>query len=239
MTYDFEGKTEKEAIERAMLELGVERDSFDVEILEVQRGGLFKKGFVRIRLHLGDEAPHGGGHHYPAKTFERRSAAHSTLDEAMPADEEFERLLLEFVTIIIEKMNISGKVTVQSREKRKITLNVETAHSAIVIGKKGRTLDALQLIATLYTKKIHRGEMRVILDCENYRLHHEEILVRLAYSVAAKVRLSRRSILLEPMNPYDRRLIHTTLDKAGDIETKSEGEGVYKQVRVSFRSPRM
>jgi spoIIIJ-associated protein len=80
--------------------------------------------------------------------------------------------------------------------------------------------------------------MRVILDSENYRIRREESLVRLAYSVADKVRESRSSILLEPMNPFERRLIHTTLNDISDVETKSEGEGLYKQVRVFYKGSR-
>ena len=78
----------------------------------------------------------------------------------------------------------------------------------------------------------------MILDSENYRIRREESLVRLAYTVADRVRENRGSILLEPMNPFDRRLIHTTLNDIADVETKSEGEGLYKQVRVFYRGMR-
>ncbi|EFW38650.1 R3H domain protein [Treponema phagedenis F0421] len=74
-----------------------------------------------------------------------------------------------------------------------------------------------------------------MLDCENYRIRREETLVRLAYNTADKVAMSKNSILLEPMNPYERRLIHTALSTINGIETKSEGNGLYKQVRVSYK----
>ena len=77
--------------------------------------------------------------------------------------------------------------------------------------------------------------MRVILDTENYRIRREESLVRLAYNMADKVRQTHRSVLLEPMNPFERRLIHTTLNDIPDIETKSDGEGLYKQVRIIYK----
>ena len=76
------------------------------------------------------------------------------------------------------------------------------------------------------------------MDTENYRIRREETLVRLAYTTADKVRSSKKSILLEPMNPFERRLIHTTLNDIPDVETKSEGEGVYKQVRVIYKGIR-
>ena len=77
--------------------------------------------------------------------------------------------------------------------------------------------------------------MRIILDTENYRVRREENLVHLAYTTADRVRSTRNSVLLEPMNPFERRLIHTTLNEIPDVETKSEGEGLYKQVRVLYK----
>ena len=124
------------------------------------------------------------------------------------------------------------------REEHKLGLKIESKHSSILMGKKGKNLDALQLLANIYAGRQGREDMRIILDSENYRLRREESLVRLAYTVADRVRESRGSILLEPMNPFDRRLIHTTLNDISDVETKSEGEGLYKQVRVFFRGMR-
>jgi spoIIIJ-associated protein len=135
-------------------------------------------------------------------------------------------------------MGYPGKVSVLFREEKKIGLKIDSEHSSILIGKKGKNLDALQLLANIYAGRQGREDMRVILDSENYRIRREESLVRLAYTVADRVRESRGSILLEPMNPFDRRLIHTTLNDIADVETKSEGEGLYKQVRVYYRGLR-
>jgi spoIIIJ-associated protein len=234
MTYEFEGKTEKDAIGKAMRELGLDRDSFDVEILEAQRGGLFKKGYVRISLHTNDPGEQPKDIDYNGKKIKVRQEPES----GEPADEEFESTLIEFVTTLLKKMDCDGKVSVERREKKKTTFLVDTKNSAIVIGKKGRNLDSLQLIANLYAIKLSRSNPKVILDCENYRLHHEESLIRLAYSVASRVRGNKQSILLEPMNPYDRKLIHSTIGESGDVETNSEGEGLFKQIRVSYRGKR-
>ena len=151
---------------------------------------------------------------------------------------EFEKQLIEFVEGLIERMGYGGKVMVLFREDHKIGLKIDSEHSSILIGKKGKNLDALQLLANIYAGRKGREDMRVILDSENYRIRREESLVRLAYTVAERVRENRGSILLEPMNPFDRRLIHTTLNDIADIETKSEGEGLYKQVRVYYRGMR-
>ena len=97
---------------------------------------------------------------------------------------------------------------------------------------------AMQLLVNVYAGHLGREDIRVVLDSENYRIRREESLVRLAYVTADKVRMNRNSILLEPMNPFERRLIHTTLNDIPDVETKSEGDGLYKQVRVIYKGVR-
>jgi spoIIIJ-associated protein len=234
MIYEFEGRTEKEAIDRAAEELGLEKDGFDVEILETQRSGLFKKGFVRIRVHTDKPAAAS-----PSVFSDSQSGNAQFNPVAAFADpesrNEFEQKLVVFVEGLIERMGYGGKVSVLFREDRKIGLKIDSEYSSILIGKKGKNLDAIQLLANIYAGRQGREDMRIILDSENYRIRREESLVRLAYTVADRVRDNRGSVLLEPMNPFDRRLIHTTLNDIADVETKSEGEGLYKQVRVYYR----
>ena len=117
-------------------------------------------------------------------------------------------------------------------------MRLNSSKSSILIGRKGKNLDALQLLANAYAGRLGREDLRVILDTENYRIRREESLVRLAYTVADKVCMSRKSMLLEPMNPFERRLIHTTLNDISDVETKGEGDGLYKQVRVIYKGVR-
>jgi spoIIIJ-associated protein len=233
MIYEFEGKTEKEAIDKAAAELGMEKDEFDVEILETQKSSLFKKGFVKIQVHTGDT----DSAQQPRRSESRPAPAprqHSAKATALSPD-DFEKKLIDFLEGLIQRMEYSGKVTVLYREENKLGLKIESEHSSILIGKKGKNLDSLQLLANIYAGRLGRDDMRVILDSENYRIRREESLVRLAYNVADRVRESRTSVLLEPMNPFDRRLIHTTLNDISDVETKSEGDGLYKQVRVFYR----
>ncbi|MDR1788089.1 MAG: protein jag [Treponema sp.] len=251
MTYEFEGRTEKDAIERAAAELGLQKDSFDVEILEAQRGGLFKKGFVKIRVHTGtgaepeDEAPRERGAYREAADAGQDAASEgesvmlrgAVFGDPEPKD-DFERALADFTGGMIERMGCSAAVSVFFRKDKKIGFNIESRDSSLIIGKKGKNLDALQLLVNIYAGHLGRESTRVILDSENYRIRREETLVRLAHSVADRVRSSRTSVLLEPMNPFDRRLIHTTLAQAKDVETHSEGEGVYRQVRVYYAGAR-
>lgn len=228
MTYEYEGKTEKEAIENAANELGLEKDQFDVEILEAQKKSLFKNGYVKIRVHTFDDDK--------KSSFEENISENHTriVSNPLPQD-EFEQKLIEFISTIIKKMGYDVKVSVAYREDKKLGIKLESSYSSILIGRKGKNLDALQLLANIYAGRLGHEEVRVILDTENYRIRHEESLVRLAYTTADKVRTSHNSILLEPMNPFERRLIHTTLNDIPDVETKSEGEGVYKQVRVFYK----
>ena len=252
MIYEFEGRTEKEAIDKAAMELGMEKDRFDVEILETQRSGLFKKGFVKIQVHTdaaipgrlqkqqdysgsdGTVSAAGSGGKNEGQ-MEQKAARRKS---GVPSSGDFEEAMVGFVETLIDRMGYPGKVSILYREETKLGLKIESEYSSILIGKKGKNLDALQLLANIFAGRQGREDMRIILDSENYRLRREESLVRLAYTVADKVRESRNSILLEPMNPFDRRLIHTTLNDISDVETKSEGEGLYKQVRVYYRGLR-
>jgi spoIIIJ-associated protein len=248
MIYEFEGRTEKETIDQAAEQLGLTKDDFDVEIIETQRQGLFKKGYVKIRVHTDKPVSPS----YSGISLSQTERA-DTRNTASPVEQEtphyavfgdpepktdFEQKMLNFIGGIIERMGYGGKVSVLFREERKIGIKIDSDYSSILIGKKGKNLDALQLLANIYAGRQGREDMRIILDSENYRIRREESLVRLAYTVADRVRESRTSILLEPMNPFDRRLIHTTLNDIADVETKSEGEGLYKQVRVFFRGTR-
>jgi len=244
MEFEFEGRTEKEAIDKAAEELGLAKDEFDVEILETQKQGIFKKGYVRIKVHTRRVSSIAGlsstaGLGVSADTAPDSSRKQSNVSKAVfgkpEPQNDYEEKLTGFAAGLIERMGYPGKVSVLFREKHKIGIKIDSDHSSILIGKKGKNLDALQLLLNIYSGRLGREDTRVILDTENYRIRREESLVRLAYNVAEKVRESRSSILLEPMNPFDRWLIHTTLNDIGDVETKSEGDGLYKQVRVFYR----
>jgi len=255
MVYEFEGRTEKEAIDVAAAELGLARDEFDVEILESQSGGLFKKGKVKLRIHVHSNArpapiseaaeAQAAGRPIPDPRRERKGAG-SVPAEAYEAPvraaaanpegaDEFEAKILEFVKTTVEKMGYTCTVSVLFREDKKLGVRLDSEHASILIGKKGKNLDALQLLVNVYGGRLGREDLRIVIDSENYRIRREEALVKLAYESAEKVRRSRGSLLLEPMNPFERRIIHTTLNDIVDVETKSEGDGLYKQVRVLWK----
>jgi spoIIIJ-associated protein len=221
MIKEFEGKTEKEAIDKAVEALGLERDEFDVEIVESQKSGfLFKKGRVIIRVHVD-----GGGEAVPVRGG----------DSNPGPENDFEHAVVDFVQNVIEKMGFPGKVAVNFREARKLGLMLDSEHSGILIGRKGKNLDAVQTLANVVAGRLTNDDIRIILDSENYRIRREENLVKMARKVGEQIRRSKGSKLLEPMNPFERRLVHTALNDMNDVDTKSEGEGLYKQIRVYYR----
>lgn len=242
MTYEFEAKTEKEAIELAAAELGLEKDQFDVEIIETQKNSIFKKGFVRICVHTDEKVRRSTSssantvraEHIDPEFDGSLPKGKNLFQDPLPRD-DFEKAMIDFVASMIRKMGYDVTIEVMSREDKKIGLRLSSRSSSILIGRKGKNLDALQLLANVYAGRLGREDTRVILDSENYRIRREESLVRLAYTTADRVRTTRGSMLLEPMNPFERRLIHTTLNDIGDVDTKSEGEGLYKQVRVFYK----
>jgi len=223
---EFEGRTEQEAIAKAIEELHIEREDFDVEIVEPVRKGLFKKSNVKIRIHFEDE------NDVPEEGYEEVQGAQDEDELDAPINSDLEDKLLLFVATILEKMGYQGKVSISFRKARKLGLNIESDNSSIIIGRKGKNLDAIQLLANVFAGQID-PDLKVIIDSENYRMRHEEQLIRMAFKTAEQVKKSGRSRLLEPMNPYERRLVHTALNDFGGVETKSEGEGLYKQIRIT------
>ncbi|HNZ94211.1 MAG: R3H domain protein [Spirochaetes bacterium ADurb.Bin315] len=219
MIREFEGRTEQEAIAKAIEELNIEREDFDVEIIEPARKGLFKKNSVKIRIHFDDGMDEEESYYDEGED----------LDE--PFDSDLEDKVLTFVATVLEKMGYAGNVSIAFRKERKIGLRIDSENSNIIIGRKGKNLDALQLLTNVFVGQ-QNSNVRVIVDSENYRIRHEEQLIRLAYRTAEQVARSGQSRLLEPMNPYERRLVHTALNDFGGVETKSEGDGLYKQVRI-------
>jgi len=234
---EFEGRTEKEAIDKAIEALGLERDEFDVEIIETCKPSFFKKGHVKISVHVNAKEEL-----VSEKKTEEGSVAEMRYDETMtiPAgvlepESEFENKLLDFIEALIEKMDYSGTAYICFRKENKIGIMIESEYSGILIGKKGKNLDAIQLLVNVYAGKLMEEPPRIIIDVEKYREKRESNLVKLALKTAEQVRKTKRSKLLEPMNPFERRIVHTALNGMDDIATKSDGEGLLKQVRIIYK----
>ena len=174
---------------------------------------------MRIRVHLADDE--------------------DALPELEP-ETELERQIIEFVTVLLEKASLGAEVRIDQREPGRLTLEILSDDPAIVIGKHGSTLESLQLITNIHVGRINsEGEpVRVVLDTEDYRYRREQSLLRMANRVAHEVRRTGRPRLLAPLNPFERRLIHTALGEMRGVTTESEGDGLYKQIRVSYQGER-
>ena len=235
---EFEGKNEKEAIDRAIEELGLDRNEIDFEIVETKRPGiLFRGGKVKIRVHLTEEheeIDEEGGQ--PEEERAEQPPAHAK--QSLPANGQFEEKVIDFARGLLDRMGFPAEVTVNFREEGRLGLDIESDGSGILIGKQGKTLEALQFIVNLAAGRLGGDSTRIVLDTQDYRSRRERSLIRMANQVAEQVRKSRESQLLEPLNPFERRLIHTSLARYGDIETVSEGDGLYKRIRVIWRSER-
>jgi len=228
---EFEGRNEEEAITKAIESLGLDREEIDVEIVESKKAPfLFGAGKVRIRVHLEEE-----------RQPPIREAREEGLPDAgpprenLPPEGDFEKAMVDFLQGLVERMGLAASVGIGFREERKLGLNINSPDSGILIGKKGQTLEALQVVANIAASRIKSGAERIIVDTQNYRTRREQSLVRMARQTAQQVRRTRQSRLLEAMNPFERRLVHTALSSEGDIETASEGDGLYKRIRVLYK----
>lgn len=233
-TFEFEGKTEKEAIDIAVQDLGLGREAFDVEIVENQRGGFLNMGKkVRIRVHLHEGV--SPSEEQFKKTAVAAQPVYASGDDSQPAD-DFEHAICDFMRTLTAKMGSPMEPVVLYREDAKLALRLDGDHAGIIIGRKGKNLDALQVLVNVVANKLAGNDFKVVLDTENYRGRREEQLIQLAERTADQVKNTKKSRLLEPMNPFERRIIHTALNNIHDIGTKSEGEGLYKQVRIFHKA---
>ncbi|WNY69578.1 RNA-binding cell elongation regulator Jag/EloR [Borreliella andersonii] len=219
MSYEFYGKTEQEAIKKAMRDLELKEGEFDVEILDKERVGfLFKKEMIKIRV-----SPH-------VKEVKKGGF------EIKIGDEICDKIL-KFVKEMLIKMGYSVHLTIEPKEGGYVKISIETDSPNILIGREGKNLDSLQLLTNVYASKLigENGAFnRVILDIGDYRERFKSRFINLAINSFHKVKRTRRSILLPSMNPFERRIVHTTLNRYSDIKTESEGDGNIKRIRVSY-----
>jgi spoIIIJ-associated protein len=140
----------------------------------------------------------------------------------------------EFITKLLDLMGIEAKVEV-TEDSSQVMVRLNGQNMGLVIGYRGETLDALQYLTNLVINKDKEEFKRVLIDTENYRSKREETLRRLAKRLAYKVQRTRKNIVLEPMNPYERRIIHSTLQNHPHVATYSEGDEPYRKVVIRLR----
>ena len=231
---EFFGTDEQEAVDEAARELGVSPETVRYQVLEVKKKGLFTKGGVKIAVQVADDAG-------ASRIDTRRNV--SRPHEPQPEGSRGSRKAIVgevtgFINGMIERMGLNGAARVTANAEDKIHCDIGSHDSSLLIGKMGKTLDAIQLLANIVLQNKSHDHLKVIVDCEGYRERRQRKLIDFAEEVADNVRRTRSSRLLEPMNPYERRLVHTALTHYDDIETVSEGDGLYKQIRIKFRGRR-
>ena len=168
-------------------------------------------------------------------------------EEAKPQETEREETVLaevqegtiraveEFLENTLKAMDMDVEIKTGIDSDGALSIDMKGEHMGILIGKRGQTLDALQYLANRVANKHQDGYVRVKLDTENYRARREETLRHLAKNIAHKVKRTRRSVALEPMNPYERRIIHSALQSDPFVTTHSEGEEPYRKVVVTLK----
>ena len=145
------------------------------------------------------------------------------------------RIAYDFLKNVTEKMGVQVAIRV-TEEADHLSVAMMGDTLGILIGRRGDTLDALQYLVSLQVNKNREGYMRVSLDTENYRAKREEALTRLAQRMAARARKTGRKVTLEPMNPYERRVLHSALQNNPYVTTHSEGEEPYRRVVITLKS---
>ena len=266
---DVTGKTEEEAIQNALRQLGLDRDDVSVEILERAKSGFLGLGScpAKVRVSYGpeeeEEAPAPPASEPQEERQEERpkppKAEKKPRQERRPAetpavpaekapaepsapvvdlgeevDDEKAQAIRKFLSGLLEQMENTAEIHVYLLEKGRYKVILEGKNLGALIGRRGETLDAIQQLTSYAVNRSGGGRVRVQLDAENYREKREQSLQHLARKVAAKVTKYRRSVTLEPMNAYERHVIHTALQDVPYVTTYSTGTEPNRRVIVAY-----
>ena len=259
MSYiDVTGKTEEEAIRKALQQLQMDRDDVSVEILERAKSGFLGIGSspARVRVTYGQEEPEAPAapvqpekkpekkpepkpqQPKPQKAEAPKAAPKAAEAPAAPAQEPCQddnaRRITEFLTGLLEHMDSPAQVKVTETEKGRYSVVLEGQKLGQLIGRRGETLDAIQQLTNYAVNSGREKRIRVHVDAENYRAKREQSLESLARKVAGKVTKYRRSVTLEPMNAYERHVIHAALQDVPGVNTYSIGTEPNRRVVVSY-----
>ena len=250
---DVTGKTEEEAIRKGLEQLGLERDDVSVEILERARSGFLGIGSspakVRVTYELDvaeepkPEAPKAKPAEKkpevpkakPAEKKPEPKAEEKKTEPATPAcDNDDARRIKDFLTGLLEHMDSAAEVKVYEEEKNRYKVILEGQKLGALIGRRGETLDAIQQLTNYVVNSGRDKRLRIHVDAENYRAKREQSLESLANKVAGKVLKYRRSVTLEPMNAYERHVIHAALQDKEGVTTYSIGTEPNRRVVVAY-----
>jgi spoIIIJ-associated protein len=226
-TYEFEGKTTEEAIQNAARELNLPVEELNIDVIEPGSAGIFglvggRKAKIKVTLKTSSEPEEKEEEEEEEQELETRE------EEPQEGDVDFARRTLEEILALIPL----EATVVASRGEGRITLRVQGDRSGLLIGRKGTTLDALQFLVNKIASKALDKKIDVVIDSENYRRRKEDSLTQLALEMGDKAKRIKKPVTTNPMNPYDRRLIHLALKDDPQLETRSRGEGLLKRVVI-------
>jgi len=222
---EFSGKDVEEAIKKGLEELGLSRDDVEVKILDQGKAGLFGlMGASPAKVKLIVKTSKDWGGEEKAEVVQEKPSGIDLVSAQKRVKEELDEIL--------KLMGIKGEVEM-AVEDGKVMANIRSESGAILIGRKGQTLNALELMVNLIVNRDEKTRARVIVDSENYRERREKALVKMAREVAEEVKRKGEPRELEPMNPTERRTIHLALQDDKDVQTTSTGEGGRRRVVVS------
>jgi len=199
---EIEAKTTEEAIKKACDHFHVTEEELDIEVLESRSAGIF--GLVG----------------------NRKAKIRVTVKEDSTV-----AVAQETLTKIISLMSMDTRISAV-RKGDDIVLNIEGNNTGILIGHKGRTLEALEFIVNKAVNRATETKVRVIVDTENYRQRKEESLKGLALKMGDQAKRTKKTVTINSVNPHDRRIIHLALKGDSQVQTKSDGEGLFKKVYI-------
>ena len=252
---EFSGKTIEDAITEACTKFTVTSDRLDYEIIDKGSAGFLglnshpaiikakpmAEGQVKVESAAEEEKE-------DVKTEEVKAEVSDKAERKSPSNEEKKELSEEEKKNIIEKadkfledvfkameIEVNKKISFEGNEGTLLSINLEGPDMGVLIGKRGQTLDSLQYLVSLVVNKTKGGYVRVKVDTEDYRERRRKTLENLAKNLSYKVKRTRRPVTLEPMNPYERRIIHSTLQNDKFVTTHSEGEEPYRRVVITLK----
>ena len=246
----------KQAVIEAWKKEDKEEEEFLKAVEETIRENPVKEYFAKednvkeddVKEHQAEEAAKKEEAVREEKTEKEEASANAKEEKSEPVsvkekellakvEDETIRYVEQFVKDTLKAMDMDVEITSSIDKDGALYVDMKGENMGILIGKRGQTLDSLQYLANRVANKHQSGYVRVKLDTENYRARREETLKHLAKNIAHKVKRNRRPVILEPMNPYERRIIHSTLQSDPYVTTHSEGEEPYRKVVISASQP--
>ncbi len=230
---EFKGKTKSDAITEACRHFSIPSDRLDYEVVDEGKAGFLGMGarpaVVKARVKEQREEVIE-----PVVTAETPVTASAAVEAERTVDIDVEAVSKKFLADVFAAMGIAVEISATYNDPQK-SLEVELSgdEMGVLIGKRGQTLDSLQYLISLVVNKGTGEYIRVKVDTENYRQRRRETLENLAKNIAYKVKRTRRPVSLEPMNPYERRIIHSALQNDKYVTTHSEGDEPFRRVVVT------